>query len=191
MFSGEYGGEFSFCDECVTTYCIPCSVKAEKPIRSHEYDNCEDARNGISNEAANHVKHIQEEIFNLRCPRCSAAFFEFDGCAAVVCGSCRCGFCGLCLQDCGNDAHEHVRQCPKNPEKNNYFVSDAGLSKAHREMRITKLKLYIEEIREKAAAETPQIVESAGDAELPIVESVLRTIRRDLIDHGICERDIK
>jgi hypothetical protein len=51
-----------------------------------------------------------------RCPRCHKAFFDFDGCFAVKCANCPCGFCGWCLQDCGTDAHEHVAsKCKAKP----------------------------------------------------------------------------
>jgi len=43
-----------------------------------------------------HRIHILENILNLRCPRatCKKVFADFDGCFAVTCHSCRCGFCG-------------------------------------------------------------------------------------------------
>ncbi len=36
---------------------------------------------------------------------------DFEGCFALTCSRCACGFCALCLQDCGRDAHAHVSQC--------------------------------------------------------------------------------
>ena len=30
-------------------------------------------------------KHIEEEILQLKCPRCKQAFFDFDGCCALTC----------------------------------------------------------------------------------------------------------
>ncbi|KAJ8603537.1 hypothetical protein CTAYLR_004872 [Chrysophaeum taylorii] len=35
----------------------------------------------------------------------------FDGCFALKCHRCACGFCAYCLADCGTDAHQHVRTC--------------------------------------------------------------------------------
>uniref|UniRef100_A0A0K6SAB1 Protein kinase domain-containing protein n=1 Tax=Chromera velia CCMP2878 TaxID=1169474 RepID=A0A0K6SAB1_9ALVE len=58
------------------------------------------------------VREITEDILTLKCPRCRAAFVDFDGCAALTCGSCNCGFCGYCLKDCLRDAHGHVPRCP-------------------------------------------------------------------------------
>eukprot|EP00736_Rhodelphis_marinus_P009799 Rmarinus@m.14001 len=59
------------------------------------------------------VRHIREEILNLKCPRCGQVFRDFDGCWALTCSNvaCKCGFCALCLKDCGSDAHGHVAQC--------------------------------------------------------------------------------
>ncbi|GMH87984.1 hypothetical protein TrST_g12273 [Triparma strigata] len=56
---------------------------------------------------------ITEEILTLKCPRadCRAAFVDFEGCLALKCSSCNCGFCACCLEDCGTDAHSHVASC--------------------------------------------------------------------------------
>jgi hypothetical protein len=58
-------------------------------------------------------QHIIERILTLSCPRCDQAFANFDGCWALTCSrqGCGCGFCALCLKDCGSDAHAHVAEC--------------------------------------------------------------------------------
>jgi len=58
-------------------------------------------------------KHIIDNILTLKCPRCGQAFVDFNGCMALTCsrGGCNCGFCALCLKDCGTDAHAHVASC--------------------------------------------------------------------------------
>ena len=58
------------------------------------------------------VGYIRERILTLHCPRCEAAFLDFDSCFALTCHRCRCGFCAYCLADCGGDAHAHVAACP-------------------------------------------------------------------------------
>ena len=70
-----------------------------------------------------HRKHIIERVLTLACPRCSRAFIGFEGCFALKCSEYRfndpnscCQFCAYCLEDCGQDAHPHVRAntCPGN-----------------------------------------------------------------------------
>ena len=60
-------------------------------------------------------EHILQKLLTLSCPRCSQAFVDFTGCMALTCSrpGCGCGFCAICQEDCGNDAHGHVgRGCP-------------------------------------------------------------------------------
>ncbi|KAK7248134.1 hypothetical protein SO694_00080170 [Aureococcus anophagefferens] len=51
------------------------------------------------------------------------AFADFNGCFALTCSrpGCGCGFCAYCLQDCGKDAHEHVRHCRKHGATGDFF----------------------------------------------------------------------
>ena len=67
-----------------------------------------------------HRRFIQEDILNLRCPRCNQVFVDFNGCFALTCSRCKAGFCGWCLADCGRDAHRHVANCRlnQNPDRN-------------------------------------------------------------------------
>jgi hypothetical protein len=61
-------------------------------------------------------RHI-EDMLNLKCPRCKMVFVDFTNCAALTCGKagCGCGFCAWCQEDCGDDAHQHVANCPVKP----------------------------------------------------------------------------
>jgi hypothetical protein len=59
-------------------------------------------------------RHVVDRLLTLACPRCSAAFLDFNGCFALTCHRCRCGFCAWCLADCGADAHQHVPSCTHN-----------------------------------------------------------------------------
>jgi hypothetical protein len=62
-------------------------------------------------------KHIEEEILQMKCPRCRIAFYDFEGCLAISCSTCPCKFCGWCFEDCGdNDAHPHVQTCIQVPK---------------------------------------------------------------------------
>ena len=82
-------------------------------------------------------QHIEEEILQLKCPRasCRAAFYDFEGCFAISCGSCKCHFCGWCLADCGDSsrlAHLHVRSCrSKPPGADMFFGSLHDFRAAH------------------------------------------------------------
>jgi hypothetical protein len=60
-----------------------------------------------------HHTHIVDQLLTLHCPRtmCNAAFLDFEGCFALQCSQCKCGFCALCLKDCGRDAHAHLPLC--------------------------------------------------------------------------------
>lgn len=165
---GTNGGDFLFCDECITTYCICCSEKMEKPVKSHEDDSCENIQNGVANLVFKHVRVIQETIFNLSCPSCKVAFYEFDGCAAVACSTCKAGFCGLCLEHCGTDAHAHVRSCSKNPG-GSYHVSKPDLDAAHRDMRNQKLREYL----------------SRHGFNGKVQQQIIEKLRKDLIDLGM------
>lgn len=61
---------------------------------------------------------IIEEVLTLRCPRCQAAFLDFEGCLALTCSRCSCNarFCGVCMRECGDEtsAHAHIKVCTHN-----------------------------------------------------------------------------
>ena len=57
-----------------------------------------------------HRLHLAEELLPLRCPSCRIVFLDYDGCDALTCERCGSGFCALCLELCGRDAHAHVFQ---------------------------------------------------------------------------------
>lgn len=85
---------------------------------------------------------IIEEVLNLHCPRCKGAFLDFDGCLALQCirSSCRAAFCGACLHDCGEDAHEHARVCQYaqiNGEQTRDWRTD--LPVMHRKLRVDRI----------------------------------------------------
>ena len=58
--------------------------------------------------------HVTENILNCSCPRCGQVFVDFTNCFALKCARCPCAFCAWCLEDCGDDAHDHVANCPHN-----------------------------------------------------------------------------
>ena len=89
--------------------------------------------------------HIVNEILTLRCPRCRQAFVDFEGCFALKCSRCPCGFCGWCLRDCGADAHEHVRACAAKPRGADvYFGSLQQFEEAQRKRQKGLIRAYLD-----------------------------------------------
>jgi hypothetical protein len=70
--------------------------------------------NAEQREAQLTIKQIVDGILNLNCPRCGQVFVDFEGCFALTCSRCGCGFCAWCFKDCGKDAHRHVASCSSN-----------------------------------------------------------------------------
>jgi hypothetical protein len=67
---------------------IECNKKLSKMIQQH---NCKE----------NNLEIIKKELDNLttlKCPNCSLAFIDFEGCLALTCHFCKTEFCGLCLK---------------------------------------------------------------------------------------------
>lgn len=164
-----------FCNVCISTYCVSCSDKLNKPIKNHDGISCEDVQSGTSLAVTKFVREIQESILNLRCPKCTTPFYDFSGCAAVKCDSCKGYFCGLCLQLCENDgeAHTHVINCPENPSKD-YFVAESTINEVHRSMRKEKIRKFV-----------------AGIRDPKIRNKVCIAIKKDLNDLGIEDNFIK
>ena len=87
-------------------------ARGEEKVRFEQEKKREEAKNQLERETGRHRKHIEEQIMTLRCPRCRQAFESYNGCAALTCSNaqCGCGFCAICLEDCGGDAHTHCQQ---------------------------------------------------------------------------------
>jgi hypothetical protein len=98
--------------------------KGVKVVRRELRDTEAEARqeqdlNDLGKEQAAHINEEAlrlfdsvREKFNLTCPKCETAFHSYVGCNALTCAnsSCEAKFCAICWQDCGNDAHGHVRE---------------------------------------------------------------------------------
>jgi hypothetical protein len=134
---------------------------------------------GIKAEVTRHRKTVIEEILTLKCPRvrCRLAFVDFDGCFALSCKRCGCGFCAYCLEDCGADAHRHVANCPYNtaPGKS-LHASFGAFERAHRERRLRKLAEYVKR-------------EVPGDSRAAVVEAMQKDLRDIGIDVARLRRD--
>ena len=92
------------------------------------------------------VRHIQEKILTLHCPRCDLAFLDFTGCFALTCHGCRCSFCAYCLADCGADAHAHVANCPHSLRRGDMYGDWASFERVQRQRRERMARNYLNAI---------------------------------------------
>lgn len=125
------------CDGCQASFCFDCTVREGKPIAPHPGSPCQA-------DASTYVQHITNKIMNPLCPSCGAAFIDFNGCFALTCGQCKCGFCGWCLADCQRDAHSHVSRCPHNKNGGGYFGKLEQFTTNFRNMATEKVRAYID-----------------------------------------------
>ena len=105
------------------------------------------------------------------CPRCQAAFVDFDNCTALTCHRCGCGFCAWCLTDCGADAHRHVGNCASNSTPGRQVYSSEGEWKKsvllrHRVAVLEYTRTLDPKILRGAAERLRTQLDSAGLAEL-------------------------
>ena len=106
------------------------------------------------------VRHIQDNLLTLCCPRCKTCFVDFDACFALVCRSCACGFCAWCLRDCGADAHSHVAHCPNNLAPGRaLFSTQALFAKAHQIRQHGLVKQYIQSMPQDVGLEVLKLLE--------------------------------
>eukprot|EP00929_Paragymnodinium_shiwhaense_P023653 TRINITY_DN14765_c0_g1_i5.p1 TRINITY_DN14765_c0_g1~~TRINITY_DN14765_c0_g1_i5.p1 ORF type:complete len:423 (-),score=47.20 TRINITY_DN14765_c0_g1_i5:400-1668(-) len=101
-------------ENCLHAYVRGCGqMKEREEARvAPAHDGDEDRRSRVLRLLR---QHVAEDIRTKKCPNpeCGVAFQDFDGCLALTCHSCGCGFCGLCFTVCGQDAHEHLlTTCP-------------------------------------------------------------------------------
>jgi len=122
-------------------------VQLDQEIRRLQHLNASE----LQVEAA--VRHVQQNIFTLKCPRCSVAWLDFDGCCALTCSNyeCRCHFCAWCLTDCGPDAHAHVLLCPDKPSSvgRRIFARWDQVQQVHRARQSRRLREYLLAIVDK------------------------------------------
>jgi hypothetical protein len=88
--------------------------EAEKKLMEEEAERVKQRlaqMSKLEREVYDHRLRIIDEVFNIKCPRCKAVLTDFDGSLALICSRCSCGFCAVCLSDCGKDAHSCARRC--------------------------------------------------------------------------------
>jgi hypothetical protein len=140
----------SYCSTCGVEICTQCNA-------SHPGRSCEEYKQ--SQMPPDHLRlKIVDEILTLRCPRCRQAFLDFDGCFAIRCNVCQCGFCGWCLQDCGTDAHAHVRKCSNRPpgHEETYFGTKEQFIRAQKINRERKIHDFLSTLSKEDAKKALQ-----------------------------------
>lgn len=95
-----------------------------------------------------HVNSITNQVLNVACPRCGAVFTDFSGCFALHChrSDCGCAFCGWCLQDCGSNAHNHVKTCLAKLSDDNFHGTHDQFVEAHSRRKNRLLSEYLNRI---------------------------------------------
>jgi IBR domain, a half RING-finger domain/Zinc finger C-x8-C-x5-C-x3-H type (and similar)/RNA recognition motif. (a.k.a. RRM, RBD, or RNP domain) len=138
-YQGASHARTATCSTCQMLVCCQCKAQDHEGMTCEQYKLAKLPPNRLRN-------HIIEEVLTLRCPRCKQAFLDFDGCFALSCNSCPCGFCGWCLSDCGSDAHAHVKSCPSKPKgaiNETYFGTKEQFEEAQRQRRQRDLKNFL------------------------------------------------
>jgi hypothetical protein len=100
-------------------------------------------REATKSSVQKHRLTIAETVLTLCCPRCKAPFIDFEGCFAVRCSACTCNFCAWCLLDCGDDAHAHVKRCPKSLVPGGYYGQLKQFNEVHAKRRQQEVAAYL------------------------------------------------
>jgi len=146
--------------EFKTKQAVEKELKEQEARLRKEHEDLMKIKDEDEREAARMRLDIVNEVLTLSCPRCKMAFLDYTGCAALTCanGNCKCGFCAICLKDCGADAHAHVVNCLENASKG-LFVSAADFSEHHRKRRE---KIIIEKLNNLSAKTRGLLLEKIG-----------------------------
>lgn len=117
-----------------------------------------------------HRLHILEELLTLHCPRssCRAELVEFEGSFALTCQTCMCGFCGWCLKDCGQDAHTHVKGCPRSLSPGGYYGTQEQFHHVHRTRHGLELSTYLSTIEDGVLRADVMVIVSKDLSDLGI-----------------------
>jgi uncharacterized CHY-type Zn-finger protein len=147
-----------------------------------DYSNTKDA---VKEQARELAMRAREDILQLKCLHCNTAYFEFDGCVALQCGTCKgndtqqlsclldtlrhCAgltslaswlaehLCGYCHSK-GKDS----RNCDFNTTHNgSYYATDKEVKQAQQNMQMHALRKYIG--TQKKGVHNALVVELATD----------------------------
>ena len=150
------------------------AVAAEKRRMQAEHDRIMAIKNVTERDASIVRMKVVDTIFTLRCPgeNCGMAFLDFEGCFALTCNNCRCGFCAWCLKDCGRDAHAHVPHCPEG-KNGDVYGSKKEFDDHHRGRKAQGVRALLR------------------DKEGDVRDRALQLLQKDLEDLGIAVEEVE
>ena len=118
---------------------------AEEALLNANDDVLEKAR------ARRACKHVNDQILTTKCPKCSTAFHDFDGCFSLKCAAPDCGthFCAWCLRfhdDNAQETHAHIARCTRRHEDANdmFFAPKALYHAVRKREQEVKLRTYLQ-----------------------------------------------
>lgn len=124
-----------------------------------------------------HHIFICENILTLHCTNkeCNAAIFDFTGCFAIECASCKNSICGWCLNNFAsdNEAHSHVKTCVCSLNQGSYYGTLEQFNQVHIKKRTKNVKKYLESIYdEKVRSEvTKRLDKDLSDLNIQLVQT--------------------
>lgn len=144
------GQKVVYCDQCLMSYCLTCSIEKDAYCLAHPKKLCLEMALENDPTALKHRRAL-ENILNPKCPSCQRVFEYFTGCCAVTCDGCKNVFCGLCLiyfSNNSNDTHSHVIVCSDNPRQGGYFVDENIVRNIWRKRNEGKINDYLNSIHD-------------------------------------------
>lgn len=165
-FEDVSGASSTFCAMCqnpsaldmIASVCGPGAITAvEKKLRDplefklREENLKRNASREYAEKSTDQARRLFNELtekINLKCPRCKTVFNDYDGCNALTCAlpTCRAGFCAICLEDCGHDAHQHIHDA-----HGSNSIFDKSSFKQNEALRA---KTLINELKDKLSGES-------------------------------------
>jgi len=93
------------------------------------------------------VEYIIENVFTLKCPKCTNSFDNFTGCFCLRCCYCETNFCAWCIKyysDNSETAHKHLLQCEKSMVNDSYYGNMDQFNKSN----MDRIKVHLNELRD-------------------------------------------
>lgn len=102
------------------------------------------------------IDFAQQNILTMKCQNCDNAFYDFDGCLALMC-RCKRSICALCLKtfETNDECHKHVLQCKWNRDfawfikgqvwkpRLDYFMADEEFQRRKHDRICLQLWFYV------------------------------------------------